>query len=499
MRALFLSGVALAAMSLGSARAADLPIKAPRMAVAAAPVWNWSGSYIGVHGGYGWASPDYAFPDAGGVGAFGPNLGGAFGFNHDADGGVAGFHSGYNWQFGNWLFGIEGMRTWLGMKGRTGAVLAAFPNATYETKLEWVSTFTPRLGFAVGNWLVYAKGGFAYAHAESRLDNPTFATGHATFREKTDYSGWTAGLGVEFALTSNWILGVEYNYYNFGAERFGGLVLVNGAAAGTGPDYNIDLTASAVVARLSYKSGGFNPIISAILGVSPDVAPGPWTGFYAGIHGGYGFGDSRYAFPGNGGFAALVAPAVGLTYDSDADGGIFGGHIGYTRQIGNWVLGTEGSLSWAGLKGSHTLGLAGLNAAVLAVSNSTELEWLATATTRFGYSFGPWLAYAKGGAAIGSVRSSFVVNTTGLGTLSFAERNDHAGWTLGAGVEYGWSNWVVGLEYSYIDLGKEQYGGLMIPNNFASGGQYEADLAFSSVLARISYRFGGPAPVSARY
>ena len=82
-------------------------------------------------------------------------------------------------------------------------------------------------------------------------------------------------------------------------------------------------------------------------------------------------------------------------------------------------------------------------------------------------------------------------------TFTFSEKNDHVGWTLGGGLEYAWGNWLVGVEYNYYDLGDQKYGGDARPDGWLS---YENELSFSSVLARVSYKFDPtPAPVIAKY
>ena len=106
---------------------ADLRAKGP--AVAAAPAWNWSGGYLGLHGGYAWGDTD--FDTHPGTGAFAP-AGSAFG--QDIDGGVLGFHTGFNWQIGNIVFGLEGTTAWTGVEGKDTGLFAALPNADLQDR-----------------------------------------------------------------------------------------------------------------------------------------------------------------------------------------------------------------------------------------------------------------------------------------------------------------------------------------------------------------------------
>jgi outer membrane immunogenic protein len=451
----------------GPAVAADLRAKGP--AIAAAPAWSWSGGYIGLHGGYAWGDADDTTHPWNG--AFAPA---STAFSQDVSGGVFGFQTGFNWQVGSFVFGLEGTTAWTGAEGKEAALFAALPNATYKTEIENLSTFTPRLGITNGPWLLYGRGGVAYGEVKSTLTD----AGGQYFRETNDHIGWTAGVGLEYALTPNWILGVEYNYVDLGDQRYGG--------APTFVDYKADITLSTVLARLSYKFGaGGNPITAAVLG--PETPNGLWNGFYLGLHGGYAWGTSDQTI--------LAGPALvaGSSFDYDASGGVFGGQIGYLTQIGNWVIGTEATISSANLKETETVPAAALGLVPNATS-TTELDWLATTTLRVGYSWGPWQVYGKGGTAFGEVESKYVF---GGGAGTFTEKNDHVGWTIGAGLEYAWGNWLVGVEYNYYDLGDEKYGGF----TDVAGVQtfYKDDVTFSSVLARLSYKFAEPTSVVAKY
>lgn len=74
------------------------------------------------------------------------------------------------------------------------------------------------------------------------------------FREKTFHLGWTAGGGVEYALTSGWIAGIEYSHVDLGAEKYGGPAINDGNLAPTSsPEYDMRVRFSTLLARLSYR------------------------------------------------------------------------------------------------------------------------------------------------------------------------------------------------------------------------------------------------------
>jgi outer membrane immunogenic protein len=157
----------------------------------------------------------------------------------------------------------------------------------------------------------------------------------------------------------------------------------------------------------------------------PYVAPYyNWTGFYLGINGGGGWGSSSWDSTGS----------------FDVSGGLIGGTIGYNWQFGTWVLGLEGDIDWANIKGS--------TAALGCVTGncSSENTWLGTARGRVGYAFDRWMPYVTGGAAFGDVKAN-QPGATGM-------TDTQVGWTAGAGVEFAVANNVTAkVEYLHYDLG----------------------------------------------
>lgn len=190
----------------------------------------------------------------------------------------------------------------------------------------------------------------------------------------------------------------------------------------------------------------------------PAMAPAyNWSGFYLGINGGGGWGHSNWD---------TSSDRIGLS------GGLVGGTAGYNWQLGNAVLGIEGDIDWANLKGtnSSTLCPAGC---------STSDTWLSTVRGRAGYAFGGVLPYLTGGLALGDIRAA----TPGFAGAS----NTSAGWTAGGGIEVGLTgNWSAKAEYLYVDLGRFNCGvscnGLPTDN---------VSMHDNVVRAGVNYRFGG--------
>jgi outer membrane immunogenic protein len=151
-----------------------------------------------------------------------------------------------------------------------------------------------------------------------------------------------------------------------------------------------------------------------------------WTGFYAGINAGYGWGSSHYDFG-----------AAGIDR-FNTNGGLAGGTVGYNYQFGQTVLGIEGDFDWANLNG---------NGACVAGSCQTKIDWLSTVRGRLGYAFDRFMPFVTAGAAFGDVK-------TGIPGVGF-QSDTRAGWTVGGGAEYAVApNWTIKAEYLYVDLGK---------------------------------------------
>lgn len=180
-----------------------------------------------------------------------------------------------------------------------------------------------------------------------------------------------------------------------------------------------------------------------------------WSGFYAGINGGGGWGSSSWD---------------GLpTGDFDVSGGVVGGTLGVNYQVNQAVFGVEGDIDWSNIKGNSTTNCA--------LGCETRNSWLGTARGRIGYAFDNFLPYFTGGAAFGDVRAS---------RPGFAgATNTQVGWTLGGGLEVAVApNWSAKVEYLYVDLGSFNCG-------TACGTPVTNNVSFTTNLVRggLNYRF----------
>jgi len=224
-RLVLLTASALALLTT-AAQAADLSVLEPAPIVAPLPASDWSGFYLGLHGGYGWA--DLNDDDDEGI---------DIGDDADLSGPVFGGQVGVNWQY-NWaVFGIEADGTWSGINDEED-----FDVDTDDDEEEfgygWLASLRGRLGVGFDRILLYGTGGLGFGE---------FEDGDITSDDEDDVDfGWVAGGGAEFLLTQNVSVGAEYLHYEFEDT-------IDDDLAG-----NIDTSVDVVRGRVNVKFNGFS-------------------------------------------------------------------------------------------------------------------------------------------------------------------------------------------------------------------------------------------------
>lgn len=236
--------VSILAFSALSASAADLPAqmytKAPMVTGS-----NWTGLYIG--GEVGWMrgqfDGDFLTPPPASFGSSSSN-------------GAAGGFIGAQYQFHNgFVLGVEANVVGLFKRslggGACNPAASCGPGALRTVSLDPIWSGGLRFGWAMGQWMPYATGGFA----GTRM---SLVGTDATPLNESDTQnrfGYYIGAGVDWMLTPNWILGAEYRHYDFGTDvnvPFDNLI----GAAAVGDSTNIKLKADSAMLRLSYKYDG---------------------------------------------------------------------------------------------------------------------------------------------------------------------------------------------------------------------------------------------------
>src|ERR1700688_3630018 len=223
-------GVVLATCSF--AIAADLRTNLPTEAPVRSAIYDWTGFYLGGHVGYG-------------GGSFGPGTNalpeqGVF-FPHSVTGLIGGYQAGYIRQFSNHVvLGIEADASFTSPVD--GPALTPAP---FNTTLDYVGTMRGRIGYAFGALLPYVTGGVAWGHSHVNVNDG----GRDIVSSPGQYQpGWTAGAGVEFAVSGNWSAQVEYDYINLSRRMYD--------LSGFGlPGINVDPNIHFVKFGLNYRFG----------------------------------------------------------------------------------------------------------------------------------------------------------------------------------------------------------------------------------------------------
>lgn len=233
---LLLAGVAM--MAGAPAQAADLPARVqtspptvPPVAYAPA-VYNWTGVYFGGHLGGGYAASSWSDPITGaGSDAFNSGIG----F-------LGGAQIGADLQMNSLVFGVEGDFSWTNLKG-SGTDSAG---EAINTNTQWTSTVTGRIGAAFDRLLLYGKGGLALARDRSSLTD----LGGNSATANVTRTGWTAGVGLEYALDDRWSAKLEYDYLGFGSQAFNFTTPLEAVST------NANLNVQEVKAGLNFRFGG---------------------------------------------------------------------------------------------------------------------------------------------------------------------------------------------------------------------------------------------------
>jgi len=505
MRSLVLAGVALAAFAIaGPARAADLPsLPAKAPPAPAAPVYDWSGFYIGANAGYGVAVDPITqtftqpgFTDTSTIASRVTPRGGLFGAQ-----------LGYNVQAGHLVYGVEGDLQWTG-RHDTSCGLGCFTDIivtsteSAEQRLKWFGTARGRLGWSNDGWLFYVTGGAAWGVVDATtaqslvmLGVPLIAGSNTTRFVK---AGGVVGGGAEVRLGGPWTAKFEFLYVDLGS--ISDTMVLPPPAVAAGLTTNSAIHDHIVRIGLNYKFNNAGPAAAADVPALPLKAPPrtmaqayDWSGFYVGANAGYGLATDPFDQLSSNGLPIASSVNSRVT----PKGGLFGGQLGYNVQAGHVVFGVEGDLQWANQHDTAGCGLAcsiaGGGGGVTFGSAEQRIKWFGTARGRLGWASDGWLFYVTGGAARGAIDATTgYSDSTGVAaasTTSFTK----TGAVVGAGTELRLAGpWTAKVEYLHINFGA-------ISDTLASPVIF-APLTTNSTIhdnvvrAGLNYKFDGSGP-----
>ena len=246
MKRLVLAAAALAVA--GVANGADLRAKPTYKAPPPVALYDWSGFYIGGHGGWAWTDKEWRAPS-------GVEL-----TSYTADGGIGGVQGGFNWQHGSWVIGVEAQASF--GKVRTGLnwidpdIDPVAPRKRTGTTVETIGTVALRFGQAFDRSLIYVKGGAAWVQEVYRLFNVSVPGDPLLGSTRDTRWGWMVGVGYEYAFAGNWSAKVEFDYLGLGTER-----ITLASVGGVPRAFDVEQDIMLVKVGINYRFGA--PAMSA--------------------------------------------------------------------------------------------------------------------------------------------------------------------------------------------------------------------------------------------
>ncbi|MGQ3672929.1 outer membrane protein [Xanthobacter sp. TB0136] len=237
MKRILLATVAVAALTVPAA-AADLAVKYPVKAIPA-PVFSWTGFYIGANFGFGGGKTDVSY------GTLAPTT--LPGVDLNSSGFFVGGQIGYNYQLANnVVVGLEADLQWSDIEAKYQENWLGGDSAS--VKLDYFGTIRARLGYAYDRFLPYITGGAAYGKTKFENGLNGISNNFAGVSESSTRWGWTIGGGAEYAITNNWTFKAEYLYVDLGKSKADDSALLFGA-----PSYEHDNKFHTIKAGVNYK------------------------------------------------------------------------------------------------------------------------------------------------------------------------------------------------------------------------------------------------------
>jgi outer membrane immunogenic protein len=243
----FIGGATLAAL-------ASLPVSSPARAADMTPIGQraipatsgyipaqffWTGFYLGASAGYGFGTSTFIDPLPAALAASAsPSLKGF----------LAGGVSGINYQISSVVLGVEGDFTGSWAKGSAIDTVGD----SLQTQVFWTASITGRVGVAFDRLLIYGKAGVGFDYDRDIV--AAAAGGVAT--GTTYHIGWTAGGGVEYAITEHWIGRIAYDYFTFpmrGVIFTGTAIPSPGILVNSGAGGSVGVKLNEIKAIMAYK------------------------------------------------------------------------------------------------------------------------------------------------------------------------------------------------------------------------------------------------------
>jgi outer membrane immunogenic protein len=251
MKKLFLAAIGTATLGLAApASAADMaarPYKAPPPVLA--PIYDWTGFYIGANGGWGQSHNCWDF-----VTLAGPVFSDGC---RDRSGGLFGGQIGYRWQANQFVFGLEAQGDWADLSNRRVSLFN--PTLSTRVKTDGIGLFTGQIGWAWNAALLYVKGGAAVT--SNRFDIFDTPTGIGLVSASATRWGGTVGVGFEYGFAPNWSVGAEYDHLWMGTAN-NSFTAVDPRLVGI-LNNRISQDVDMFTLRINYRFGGYGAPVAA--------------------------------------------------------------------------------------------------------------------------------------------------------------------------------------------------------------------------------------------
>ena len=244
MKKFLLGTIGLVALGMAApASAADLRPRPAPPPVYVAPIYDWSGFYVGANGGWGQTRNCVDFFDVTGF-DFADGC-------RERSGGLAGGQIGYRWQFGTWVFGLEGQGDWADLSNTRVSLFNS--NFSTRTKTDGIGLFTGQIGWAWNTALFYVKGGGAVT--SNRFSILSTLTGNELVSASSTRWGGAVGVGWEWGFAPNWSAGIEYDHLFMGDANnsFSTVNPIRAAFLNNRITQDVDM----VTVRVNYRFGGY--------------------------------------------------------------------------------------------------------------------------------------------------------------------------------------------------------------------------------------------------
>ncbi len=367
----------------------------------------WAGPYVGIHAGYLDGEVDVDVTVSGSS------------WTNKPSGVIGGALAGYNFAFDRWILGVEAD------VGTPDAEDSGdpFPTVDYRSEILVNGHLRLRAGYSFDRFMIFGAGGLALADYMARV----WSNIGPPVPEIMDHdliAGYSVGGGLEFLLTDNLNLRVEYLYDNYGKNTAN---FLPGAF-----DQSHDVETHTVRTALSWHMNGSS---ERILGLMTD-GDNNWTGGYVGAHAGYlaGYSDVR-----------VLGAAVATYWTNEPDGFVGGALAGYNKQYDHAVVGIEGDFGFIDAKHAGD--------PFSTVDYFSSFNWNGHVRGRIGYATGQYLFFIAAGLAV----TEYEAETKSLipGGSDPSDKDVLVGLTIGGGLEFAASDTIsVRAEYLFDHYGQ---------------------------------------------